>query len=368
VRKIKFIAVKEFYHILRDPKSLAIAIAMPIIMTLLYGYAINLDIKNINIAIVDYDKTIESTELIDAFYASPYFSRPENPVSLSDPQAAMRSDDVTAVLYIRPGFAEKLRNGQTYELGMTVDGSDNNLGAAVMNYSKALVNTFILEHLPVGVEVPQVRLAIQNLYNPDLESSHFFVPGLVAIILMMISALLTSITIAREKETGTMEQLLTAPVTPWQILTGKIIPYIGLALLDAVLVLVAARLLFNVPFVGSQILLLGFALIYVATALSLGVLVSAMVKTQQVAMMLAMMLTMLPAVMLSGFIFAVKNMPVVLQLLSNVIPAKFFVTIIRGIALKGAGLDVLAMQGLYLIILMTVLMLIAGKKFTRRIA
>ena len=142
----------------------------------------------------------------------------------------------------------------------------------------------------------------------------------------------------------------------------------SLALLDAVLVLVAARLLFNVPFVGSQILLLGFALIYVATALSLGVLVSAMVKTQQVAMMLAMMLTMLPAVMLSGFIFAVKNMPVVLQLLSNVIPAKFFVTIIRGIALKGAGLDVLAMQGLYLIILMTVLMLIAGKKFTRRIA
>ncbi|MFH2048609.1 MAG: ABC transporter permease, partial [bacterium] len=252
MRKVKFIAIKEFYHILRDPKSLAIAIAMPIMMTFLYGYAINLDIDNITIGVMDFDKTTESKELVNAFYESTYFSLPEGEVSESDPEALLRSGQARAILYIQPGFSEALHKGTPFELGMTIDGSDNNLSAAVLNYSKALFNQYILDHLPYGMEVPKVEIAVQNLYNPDLKSSHFFVPGLVAIILMMISALLTSITIAREKETGTMEQLLTAPVTPRQILLGKIIPYIILAFLDGFLVLVVAKLLFDIPFVGSR--------------------------------------------------------------------------------------------------------------------
>lgn len=368
MRKVKFIAIKEFYHILRDPKSLVIAIVMPIMMTFLYGYAINLDIKQITISVIDYDKSIESNELVDAFYASTYFSRPETSVSEYDPEAFFRSSKSSAILYIHPGFSEALHKGTRFELGMTIDGSDNNLSAAVKNYSQALLNQYVLAHLPNGLQVPIVNIAIQNLYNPDLKSSHFFVPGLVAVILMMISALLTSITIAREKETGTMEQLLTAPVSPRQILLGKIIPYVALALLDGFLVLVFAKLLFDIPFVGSQLLLLVFGLIYVATALALGILISAVTKTQQVAMMLAQMTTFLPAVMLSGFIFAIKNMPVPLQLLSNVFPAKFFVKIMRGITLKGAGVEILATQGLYLILLMVILMFIASKKFSTRIA
>ncbi|MDF1544703.1 MAG: ABC transporter permease [bacterium] len=368
MRKIKFIATKEFYHILRDPKSLAIAIAMPIMMTFLYGYAINLDIEHVTIGIIDYDKTAESKELTDAFYESSYFSRPEVEVLDSDAEALLRSSHAIGLLYIRPGFSDALLNGRQFELGMTIDGSDNNLSAAVLNYSNGLVFQFMLDHLPHGVEIPKVDIATQNLYNPDLKSSHFFVPGLVALILMMISAMLTSITIAREKETGTMEQLLTAPVSPRQILLGKILPYIFLALLDGFLVLVVAKLFFGIPFAGSQLLLFAFGLIYVATALALGILISSLTKTQQVAMMLAQMTTLLPSVMLSGFIFPIKNMPLLLQLISNIVPARFFVVIIRGITLKGAGLEILAAQGLYLIILMAVLMLVAAKKFSTRIA
>jgi ABC-2 type transport system permease protein len=209
-------------------------------------------------------------------------------------------------------------------------------------------------------------VSLQILYNPDLESSHFFVPALVAVILLMISALLTSITIAREKETGTLEQLLTAPVRPHQILLGKIIPYVGLAFLDGILVLVFAWILFGIPFQGSRILLLGFGLIYVATSLSLGILISSLARTQQVAMMLALTLTMLPSVMLSGFVFAIKNMPPPLQYLSYIVPARYFVTIVRGVMLKGAGLEILAVEGLYLIVLMAVLLTIATLRFSTR--
>jgi ABC-2 type transport system permease protein len=176
------------------------------------------------------------------------------------------------------------------------------------------------------------------------------------------------VTIAREKETGTMEQLLTAPIKPIEILLGKILPYVVVALLDGILVLVFAKVIFGVPFVGSHLLLLGFGLIYIFASLSIGILISSLVKTQQVAVMFAVMSTMLPSVMLSGFIFAIKNMPIALQLLSYIIPAKYFVTIIRGIMLKGAGLEILAGQGLSLLLLMAVIMAVASRKFSTRVA
>ena len=212
-----------------------------------------------------------------------------------------------------------------------------------------------------------VQLSQQVLYNPDLQSSHFFVPGLVAVILLMISALLTSITIAREKEMGTLEQLLTAPVSPAQILIGKLLPYIVIAFLDGLLVLVFAKLLFNVPFVGSLPLLLGFELIYVTTGLSIGILISTAVPTQQLAMQFALLLTMLPTIMLSGFIFAIKNMPVFLQILSHIVPATYFLKMIRGIMLKGSSFAVLAPQAGFLALLMLIFLFLAVKRFKTRI-
>lgn len=366
MHKIRFIALKEFHHILRDPRSLAIAIAMPILMTFLYGYAINLDIENIVFAVADFDQTSESRSLTERFYQSTYFSMPEIPVDSDDPEKLLRGSAAAAVMIIRPGFAEAVKNREPFSLGIVVDGSDNNLSAAVQYYSDVIVSQYMRDQLPAGFVIPSVNISTKILYNPDLKSANFFVPGLVAIILMMISALLTSITIAREKETGTLEQLLTAPVTPAEILTGKIAPYIILALLDGVLVLVAAELLFGIPFAGSELLLLGFGLIYVSSALSVGILISSLVKTQQLAMMVALTSTMLPSVMLSGLIFAVRNMPWPLQALAHIVPAKYFVTIIRGIMLKGAGLQILVVQGLFLVLLMVILMTVAAKKFKTR--
>lgn len=368
MRRIKFIARKEVYHILRDPRSLAIALAMPIMMTFLYGYAINMDIEDITLAVIDRDHSDFSRQLARDFYASTYFSPPETVTDLTDPRQVFRNGEAHAILVIRPGFSEAVTNREEFTLGLLIDGSDNNIASAVRGYVSGVLMEFQQEQLPPGTEVPGVRLHPRVLYNPDLKSSHFFVPALVALIMLMISALLTSITLAREKETGTMEQLLTAPVRPAEVLIGKLIPYIGLAFLDGILVLIFALAVFGVPFVGSETLLLGFGLIYVATSLSIGILISSLVKTQQVAMMFTVVATMLPSVMLSGFIFAIKNMPMLLQPLSRIVPATYFVTIIRGIMLKGAGLTILLPQAGALILLMVVMMALAARFFRTRVA
>ncbi|MBU8933685.1 MAG: ABC transporter permease [candidate division Zixibacteria bacterium] len=364
MRKILFMARKEGYHILRDSRSLMIVIIMPIMMTFLYGYAINMDIENVVLGIVDYDRTSLSRDLSDRFYRSAYFNEPSVPVDLDDPEACLRSSEANAVLIIRPGYAKSIQSNTPFSLGMLLDGSDNNLAAATQNYAQAVLGEVMASRLPSGQEMPGITISRQVLYNPDLKSAHFFVPGLVAIILVMISALLTSITIARERETGTLEQLHTAPVKPIQILLGKLVPYIVIALIDGLLIVVMARIVFGVPFVGSPALMLGFGLIYVITGLALGILISTLVSTQQLAMMFALTATMLPSVMLSGFIFAIKNMPPVLQVISYIIPARYFIVIIRGIMLKGAVFEVMAVQGLSLLVMMIVTLTIATRRFS----
>ena len=365
--KIRFIARKELYHILRDPRSLTIVLAMPILMTFLYGYAINMVIENIVIGIVDYDKSAESRDFADRFKGSTYFSEPETSIDPADPESAFRTDEANAVLIIHSGFGQAMAEHEEFSIGLLIDGSDNNVAAAVQNYANVLLFDYLRDQMPPDQELPGVRLAVQVLYNPDLKSALFFVPGLVAIILMMVSALLTSITIAREKETGTLEQLLTAPVNPAQIVIGKIIPYVFIAILDGVLVLAFARILFGLPFEGSMVLLLALGMIYVTAALSMGLLISSIVKTQQVAMMFAIVSTVLPSVLLSGFIFAIKNFPLPLEMLSHVVAARYFLVIIRGILLKAAPFDVLAVQGGYLVLLTLVMLTIAARKFSTRV-
>jgi ABC-2 type transport system permease protein len=368
LQRIRFIAQKEFYHIWRDPRSLTIAIVMPLMMTFLYGYAINMDIENVVLAVLDQDQSRESRELVRQIYASNYFSEPSADVNLNNPEEILKAGEAHAVLIIQPGFAQALTRMEHVNVGLMIDGADNNTAAAVNNYAGQVLRKFVEGRLEPDRVVPGIRVMPQVLYNPDLQSSHFFVPALVAIILLMISALLTSITIAREKETGTMEQLLTAPVKPLEILVGKILPYVVIALVDGILVLTFAQIVFGVPFIGSYILLLVFGFIYIAASLSLGILISTLVKTQQVAMMMALVTTLLPSVMLSGFIFAIKNMPLLLQAISHIVPARYFVTIIRSVMLKGAGADVLVVQGVSLIILMALMVAVAAKRFSTRVA
>ncbi len=361
--KIKHIAIKEVRHILRDPRSLIIAVLMPILMTLLYGYAINLDIKNIRLAVLDYDQTLESRELTGRFYNSGYFLKPLQAPDLNDPENILKSGRASAILVIKQGFSNDLTLQRQYQLGLTVDGADANTASAASSYANIIFSQFLKDHLPPGFTIPGAVISAQVLYNPDLKSSHFFVPGLIAVILMMISALLTSITIAREKETGTMEQLLTAPVTPRQIIIGKVIPYIGLALIDGVLILIFGVFHFGVPFVGSILLLLLFGFIYITAALSIGILISTLVNTQQLAMSFAQLVTVLPSVMLSGYIFEIKNMPIVLQYVTRIVPARYFLVIIRGIMLKGSGLSVLWVEATFLVLLTLILLTIATKRF-----
>ena len=367
MHNVLFIARKEIRHILRDSRSLIIAILMPILMTFLYGYAINLDIKNIKLAALDFDKSSDSRQLISSFYNSGYFVPPDVEPESMDPEKILRAGNAGGVLIIKKGLAEAISNQTPYQLGIIIDGSDANTSSATASYSSIIVNRFLQDKMPYGTKIPGVRLAPHILYNTDLKSSHFFVPGLIAVILMMISALLTSVTIAREKETGTMEQLLTAPVTPQEIIAGKVIPYIGLALLDAILVILFALFVFGVPFAGSAILLLFFGVIYVIAALSLGILISTMVPTQQLAMMLAQLLTVMPSVMLSGYIFDIKNMPMFLQGVTYIVPARYFILIIRGIMLKGSDIGVLWSAATFLVILTAVLLFIASKKFKLKI-
>lgn len=368
MRGIKFIARKEIRHILRDQRSLMIAILMPVLMTFLYGYAINLDVKNIKLAILDFDNTAESRDLSNKFYNSGYFVKPQEYVSISDPERLLKAGQADAILTIQHGFSRALNNRTSYELGLLVDGADANLAAASASYSNIIIGQHLQDKLPYGFSFPGVVISQDILYNSDLRSAYFFVPGLIAIILMMISALLTSVTIAREKETGTMEQLLTSPVTPRQIIVGKVLPYVFLALLDGILIIVFAMVVFGVPFIGSFLLLLLFGIIYVIAALSLGILISTMVATQQLAMMAAQLITMLPSVMLSGYIFELKNMPVALQAISYILPARYFIQIIRGIMLKGSGIQVLWSQAIPLVIITVILLIVAAKNFKLKVA
>ena len=366
-----FIARKELYHILRDPRSLVVIFAMPVLMTFLYGFAINLDIEHVTLAIVDYDHSTESRALTDALYQSTYFDMPKVQVDMSDPERMLRRREAAGILIIRPGFSDQLRRGEHVSLGVTVDGSDNLLSAAVQAYTKAAVTQYYMHTVRQssgpGLNPGGIAVSTQVLYNPDLKSSHFFVPAIVAIILIMISALLTSVTIAREKETGTMEQLLVAPVRARDILLGKIVPYIVIAFIDGMLVLLFAMLTFGVPFTGSALTLALFTIVYVSAALAIGILISSIVATQQVAMMLALVTTMLPSVMLSGFIFAIKNMPLPLQVISHFIPARYYIYATRAVLLKGADLSVLLPQLGGIAAIMLVLMVVAVNKFKTRI-
>jgi ABC-2 type transport system permease protein len=362
VTRIGFIIIKEIRHILRDPRSLTIAIAMPLLMTLLYGYAVNLDTRNIRLAVIDTDHTQASRDLAGSFYRTGYFVASLAEPDIADPEEVLRSGQAHAVLILRPGFAASLAAGTRYQIGLLVDGADANRAAAATNYASAVVAGFLGRNAG-GAVAAGINISRQVLYNPDLRSPDFFVPGLIAVILMMISALLTSITVVREKETGTLEQLLTSPVSAPQVIAGKVIPYIGLAFLDGLLVILFGVLNFGVPFEGSHLLLIVFGVIYIAAALSLGILISTLVNTQLVAMMAALMATVLPSVMLSGFIFEIKNMPLPLQYLAQIIPAKHFIVIIRGVMLKGVGVVVLWQETLALIAITLVLLGLATRRF-----
>ncbi|MBU0995247.1 MAG: ABC transporter permease [Proteobacteria bacterium] len=327
---------KEFIHIRRDPRSLVILLLMPLIMMFIFGYAINMDLKHIRIGICDLNRTPSSRELIETIRMSPYFEIVTYYNNPNRTEALFTKRLVRAVIIIPADFGKSHARSRFANIGVITDGTDANSATLVQNYLDGLFMGKSISSATNG-SGPLVSVKSRMLYNPDMTSSHFVVPGIVAILLIMIGALLTSVTIAREKETGTMEQILVSPIRPYEVVLGKAIPYLVLSFTIAVFILVFGHLWFKVPMLGKWGFLLLFCVFYVFTALAIGLLISTVVATQQVAMMLSLVITMLPSVMLSGFVFPVASMPRPLQVVSQIIPATHFLKIIRGVMLKGNG-------------------------------
>lgn len=335
LRKLSAFLKKEFIHLIRDPKSLFLILIFPVIMLLFFGYVVRMDVKNIKIGVVNYDHSQFFQRLLSDMEASSYFTKEREFTSSKECEVWILKGKVDACLIIpRDGYKKLLSNRNSSVL-LIVDGSDSNLATTVINYFYAFLADFNNKQMPYN---PGFKFSVVNLFNPELKSSHFFVPGLVAIFLMMICAMLTSITIVREKEIGSLKLLRLAPVNSFQIIVVKLIPYLFLAVGEASIIIAVSAIWFGVPFRGD-LLDLGIAIfIYIFAGLSFGVFLSTIASSQAIAMILSLVLTILPAVLLSGFIFPIKSMPVLLQLLTYIVPARYFLIIIRGIMLMGVSI------------------------------
>jgi ABC-2 type transport system permease protein len=328
---------KEVRHILRDAQTLAIVIAMPVIMMFLYGYALTLDIRDLPTLIEDPAPCSETRAIARAVDATTMFKVVGTVPAFGDLIELFRKYHVKAVIRFPAGFGADLRNGGTAApIQVLIDGSDQNTATIVRNVAGPLIQDEVLDLMHIDPPKP-LTVDPVVLYNQEQKSALFFVPGLMALLLMMISALLTSLTITREKERGTMEQLLVSPLRPWEVIAGKIIPYLALAAIDGVIILVVARISFGVHIHGSVLFLAAASTVYVIVALMLGLIFSTVAKTQQQAMLMALPATLLPVIILSGFIFPRASRPAFFQWLSNIIPATFYLQLVRGIILKGVG-------------------------------
>ncbi len=347
----RFIAFvkKEFYHILRDWRTLIILIGMPVIQILLFGFAITNEIKDAHIAILDHAKDDQSRRIISKILASDYFIADRFINSEQEIDKVFKQGKIKQVIIFDNNFGEKLIKEKTAKVQIISDASDPNTASLLLNYTKAILADYQGE-MNKQLRVPiQISAEQRMLYNPELKGVYLFVPGLITIIMMLVSAMMTSISLTKEKELGTMETLLATPMAPGQIVIAKVIPYLLLSFTDAMIVLTMGYFVFGVPIHGNLILLIAETILFIITALSLGILISTVTSSQQVALLVSLMGLMLPTILLSGFIFPIENMPLVLRLISHIVPARWFVVIIKNIMLKGSGLMMIWKETLILV-------------------
>ena len=342
------VARKELLQLRRDPRSLLLAFMLPVLLLVAFGYAITWDVNHIALAVLDEDGSAQSRALLDRFESSGYFTITAHIQSPRQADALLRNSRAQMVLVVPPDWSAALDGERTALLQAIVDGSDANTATIALAYADAIVRSFAQT---AGGTVAAVPLRPQSRvwFNEALRSRNMIVPGLVAVIMMIIAAMLTSLTIAREWERGTMEQLAATPVTRLELVLGKLLPYLGIGLVDVLSVSVLGVLLFQVPFRGAPWLLGVLSFCFLAGALGLGIFISAVARSQLLATQFAMVATFLPAYLLSGFMFAIAVMPKPLQALTYLVPARYFLTVTRGIFLKGVGIDVLYREGLLMI-------------------
>ena len=355
VFRLLAMARKEWIQLRRDSKSMILAFVLPLFMLLFFGYAITWDVNDIGIAVLDGDNSAASRSLVESFVSSGYFTVRTNLTTSAEGEALLTRSKVKGVLTIPPGYARDVRSGSGAEVQLLLDGSDANTATIAQNYADAIVTRHTLEIVAGGRTItPPLRLEPRTWYNPNLESRHMIVPGLIAVIMSIIAAMLTALTIAREWERGTMEQLAATPVGRLEVVLGKLLPYLAIGLFDVAVTVAAGMIIFGTPMNGSVVYLSVLTMLFLVGALGLGIFISAAVKSQVLATQIAMVATYLPAVLLSGFMFDIASMPRFLQGVTFLIPARYFVTVTRGIFLKGVGPAVLWPQALAMIIYATV--------------
>jgi len=339
MQAFKGFVIKEFKQIYRDKRTLLVLFGMPIIQMLLFGFAIRNEVENAKVMVLDASHDQVTRQLISKIDASNYFAIEGEIQRYDQIEELFQQGEIDEVLVFESDFARKLNRGEKPTVNIITDASNPNLAQLIQQYSSSIIVDF-QQRLADNSKLQRggITTNVNMLFNPKLESVNLFVPGLIAVILMLISALMTSISITREKEMGNMEILLVSPLRPGQIIIGKVLPYLVLAFVNVLTVLALARWVFEVPFRGSYGLFLAESLLFIFTALALGVFISTRASDQQTAMMVSLAGLLLPTVLLSGFIFPISSMPVILQWISNIIPARWFLIIVRSIMLKDSGL------------------------------
>ena len=368
LRRAWAVARKESLHIRRDPRSLGLAIGIPMLMLILFGYALTLDVDRIPLVVRDLSGTPASREFAAAFSGSRFFIRVAGGDTSADAIARLDERKALVVLEIPPDFAGRLAAGEEAPVQLIADGSDSNTAAIAIGYARVVATMFnerIL--LGAGGGEPPLDVRIRVWFNSSLESRNYIIPGITAVILGLIAALLTSLTVAREWETGTMEQLISTPIRPSELILGKLAPYFVIGMVDVLIAVLMAVFLFDVPLRGNVPLLFGVSALFIVGTLAQGILISVVARAQLIASQMAMVSTFLPAFLLSGFMFAITNMPPVVQGITYIVPARYYVELVKGIFLRGSGLGTLWLDAVFLLVFSLVATSAAVLRFRKRL-
>ncbi|MBP7864805.1 MAG: ABC transporter permease [Acidobacteria bacterium] len=375
LRRLVAVARKEALHVLRDPRSLGFAFLIPMLLLILFGFALTLDVDHVPIVVWDQSHTAASRELVARFAGSRYFTLTKQVDRYKEIEHDLDTGQALCALIIPRDYARNLVNRRSATVQFLLDGSDANTGSLALGYAESVVSSqsesvMVKEARRKAPQPPRPPLEPRPRvwYNPDLESRNLIIPGQIAVIMVVLASLLTSLTFAREWENGTMEQLVSTPVTGAELVMGKLLPYVIIGLADVGIAMLATRYVFEVTMRGNALLLLALAFVFLVGALAMGMLISILLKSQLLASQLSMMVTYLPAILLSGLVFAIKNMPAFVQYLTYLFPARYFMSVIKGIYLKGLGLEEMGGEVVLLLVFATAMVLLCILRFRKRIA
>lgn len=358
---------KEFQHIFRDVRTLVILFGLPVVMIILFGYVVTNEIKDVDVGIWDKSRDQVSTEIIQKILSSGYFVLAGTIDHEEEIESLFKSGKAKVVVVFEDNFEKRFTRENRAAIKLITDASDANSAQLVQTYLQGVLANYFSSVNQAGTIPWEVEIKSRMFYNEEMTGVYMFIPGLMALILMLISALMTSVTITREKEFGTMELLLASPLKPWEIILGKVTPYVLLSFINAMTIILLGFLIFDVPVVGSLWLLMLECILYITLALSLGVLISTVSKTQQMAMIISMLGLMLPTILLSGFIFPIDNMPGILQWVSAIMPARWFIVVVKNIMLKGTGFVFIWKETLIMLGMTLLFILGSVKRFNIRL-